>query len=82
MTRDEIDQAITTVQEQIDTQPTLDTCKCMWRVHPDDIDKTDHNRRMVRIDEHPECPIHTQRGFVLSVLELLLVEVSQESKHD
>lgn len=64
-----VDEAIEAVQKSIDTQPTLNTCLCTWRVHPDDSHKPRDEKRRIRIDEHAACPVHTRRGFTIQVLQ-------------
>jgi hypothetical protein len=51
--------------KDIETQETDDLCLCLWRIHPDDVDKPSDKQRKRRMDEHPVCPLHTKAGFLL-----------------
>lgn len=92
--------------------PTQEVCKCVWAVHPDDVDldteadvcrmcecravdhpqeyptEYTHNGRTVsktmvcntfkprrkrvhKLDDHPECPMHTESGRILGFFEYL-----------
>lgn len=53
----------------IEQKPTLEICKCLWRFHPDDLEKEEAKRRRVRVDTHPICPLHTREGLVITFIE-------------
>lgn len=52
--------------EALETGETKKWCRCLWKIHPDDIDKPEGTRRMRRVDDDLECPIHTREGFLLN----------------
>ena len=83
----------------LETEPSRLTCKCTWRIHPEDMHISEDccrhcghalelfnsdsgkceafncectknaGRRMVLIDEHERCPVHTKEGFLLGFFE-------------
>lgn len=67
---------------KIEVQVTDELCLCQWRVHPDDIELKEAQKkfRKVRMDEHPRCPVHTKIGFLLGFLKFVREpdEVSEE----
>ena len=48
---------------------TPDICKCVWIIHPEDGEKPYAKQRKHKVEEHPDCPVHTYRGYLLHYLE-------------
>lgn len=82
----------------METEESAQWCKCLWRIHPDDVNiamgdcrecgqaytadihnfpaekelDDGHSFRGVRkkrIDDHPECPVHTKEGLLIHFVE-------------
>jgi hypothetical protein len=55
----------------IETGQTKDWCRCVWKFHPDDMDKPEGSRRKRRMDDDLTCPIHSKEGFLLGFFDWL-----------
>lgn len=53
----------------MEVEETEEWCRCEWQIHPDDLLKPKGSRRKRRVDDAPDCPIHTKEGMIIYFFE-------------
>lgn len=61
--------------DELETKPSDTTCLCEWLYRDPKPEKGQEEilgpRMRVRSHEHPECPVHTKRGFLIGFYQWL-----------
>lgn len=60
--------------QAVETGNSNTWCKCIWQIHPDDINLPKGQRRKRLVDPNPECPVHTKEGFLLYFFEWVFTQ--------
>lgn len=56
----------------METQRTMDWCKCGWKPYPGDEQKPKGTRKMIRSAPADDCPVHTKEGFISYFFEWMM----------
>lgn len=61
----DLPQLVANYVRELETKPTNEWCKCEWKIHPDDVNKAEGQRRIRQGSVSLDCPVHTREGFLL-----------------